>query len=481
MLNDELFSLVKSLGISEKRYFKRFAQFHLERDKNRYIQLFEWMDAQPVYDEKMIKARFRQANQNTFAANLSFNKRYLYELLLKSLRNYHARRSARIRLNEQMIDIAVLMEKGLLESAQTRLRKARRHAHDYNLNLIELDLAAQERKIIRQFATRDAGEELEKIAGTIARIQEQLRHEFAVLELYEKVFLMVRNKNFPAGQAPGLINEIRHIVDSETGAAQYTFESVAYFHLLNSLAYRFTGQPENVNSHLRLLIAHFEKHPVLLRESEYQERYLNALNNYFNNCLTLGQFGDCGTVMEKIEAIEPSNQKIAAVVFHNLLYSRMVFHFQQRRYAAVLQSAPEFEKGLKIHGANIPENRKLAFRYNFAVACYLERRLDNALDWINGIVNDQRQEMRQDIQLMARIFHLAIHFERGHEVLVGNLLPAVRRLVRKNHPPEAPEFCIVEALHQAVKTGRHDAIKALRAQLEPEKGWEEFKEWSQRQ
>lgn len=481
MLNDELFSLVKSLDVSEKRYFKRFAQFHVERDKNRYIQLFEWMDAQAAYNEKSIKARFRQAGQDTFAANLSFNKRYLYGLLLKCLRNYHARRSARIRLNEQMIDIAILMEKGLLESAQTLLRKARRHARDYNLNLLELDLAAQERKIVRQFATRDAAEELEKIAESSRGALEQLRKEFALLRLYEKAFLMVRNKNFTADQAPELSDEIQLAVGNQPDEAPFTFDSAAYFHLLKSLAHRLGRQPEAANQHLRLLVEHFEQYPILLRETDYQERYLNALNNYFINCHALGQAEECQAVMEKMAAIEPSNLKMAAAVFHHTHYSRMLFHFQQKNYTAVIEAAPALKKGLAIHGANIPKNRELVFRYNLAVACYFERRLDQSLDWINDIVNDDRQEMRQDIQLLARIFHLAIHLERGHEVLVGNLLPAVRRFVRKNHRPESPEFRIVEALHQIVKTGRRDAVKTLRTQLEPEKGWEEFKEWARRQ
>ncbi len=480
MLNDELFSLIKSMETSEKRYFKRFAQFHIEKDRNRYLHLFDWMDAQETYDEKVIKEQFRKAGERSFSANLSFNKRYLYELLLKCLRNYHARRSARIRLHETMIDIAVLQEKGLLESAKILLGKARRLADQHNLNALELDLIAQERKIVRQFATRDAGVDLDKIADTSTGILDRLGRELAILGLYEKVFLQARNKNYPADQLQELNQKIWSTVGNQPEEPQFSFDGVAYFHLIKSLLHRLNRRPEDAIYHLRLLLEHFEKHPELLRETEFQERYLNTLNNYFNSCLALGQEDECEAVIEKMAGIKASNLKMKAAVFHNLHYCRMLFNAQKGQYSAIINSEAEMEKGLKTYGPNIPKNRQLVFRYNVAVAFYLEKQPVKALDRITAIVQDTRQEMRQDVQMLARIFHLALHFEMGNEVYVSNLLPAIRQLARKNRKPGSPEVRILNALQEAVKTGRREAFKTLQGELAQEKGWEEFKEWAQR-
>ncbi|MCC7504964.1 MAG: hypothetical protein IT259_06680 [Saprospiraceae bacterium] len=477
MLNDELFSLIKSLDGSEKRYFKVFAQLHTEKDRNRYILLFDLIDAQQAYDEKRLKQGLEKAGETSFSSNLSFNKRYLYDLLLKCLRNYHAKRSARITLLETMIDIAILQEKALIKPARILIDKARSMAGQYNHHAIELDLIAQQRKIVRQFATKDAEEELEAIVEANRRILDRYERELNVLGLYEKVFLQSRNKNYPEKQLTELNQEIWRTVGNQPGEPDFSFDGVAYFHLLRSLVNRLNGRPEEVVHHWSLLIQHFEKHPELLRETEYQERYLNTLNNYFSGCNALGLIDECEAVVEKIGRIEAASARLKASVFHTMHYCNMLLLAQKENYAAIVKEEPEIEKGLKTYAANIPQNRQIVFRYNLAVAYYLERQPDIALDRITAIVQDGKKEMRQDVQFLARLFHLALHYEKGNELLVENMLPVIRQYVRKNRKPESVEASIVEALHISTKTGDRSALAALKNKLDHVKGWEEFKFW----
>ena len=57
--NEHLFYLIKSLSKAEKRHFKIFTD---SEDKNKnYILLFDEIDKQIIYDEKIIKKKFWNA------------------------------------------------------------------------------------------------------------------------------------------------------------------------------------------------------------------------------------------------------------------------------------------------------------------------------------------------------------------------------------------------------------------------------------
>ena len=70
-----LFDLVKSMTMSEKRYFKINSLKHVIGDSNDYIQLFDAIEKQDVYNEKLLL-------KYPFVKNLSQEKNYLYRLYL---------------------------------------------------------------------------------------------------------------------------------------------------------------------------------------------------------------------------------------------------------------------------------------------------------------------------------------------------------------------------------------------------------------
>ena len=55
MKNDVVFSLIKSMTQSEKRYFRRYSTLHSETKENRYVQLFNYMDGAKHYDASALK------------------------------------------------------------------------------------------------------------------------------------------------------------------------------------------------------------------------------------------------------------------------------------------------------------------------------------------------------------------------------------------------------------------------------------------
>ena len=117
----ELFHLIKSLTKSEKRYFKLTSA--LQQGEKNYVKLFDAIEAQSDYDEEQIKEIFKNS---TFIQHLPSEKNHLYNLLLKSLRNFHSDKSVSAQMQEFLKNIEILYSKALYKECNKILRKAKK-------------------------------------------------------------------------------------------------------------------------------------------------------------------------------------------------------------------------------------------------------------------------------------------------------------------------------------------------------------------
>lgn len=118
--SDNLFQLIKSLGKSEKRFFKLYTS--LRPGDKIYQRLFDAIEEQKQYDEVGIKSIFQK---ETFIKQLTFTKGYLYELILDSMRAYRNEKPIETQLREALSDIKFLFDKGLYLLGDRKLLKAK--------------------------------------------------------------------------------------------------------------------------------------------------------------------------------------------------------------------------------------------------------------------------------------------------------------------------------------------------------------------
>lgn len=125
----DLFELVQSMNPSEKRYFKVFTSLHTMGEGNKYMQLFEIIEGQDAYDENFILEKLNTKQ----GASFSKMKKYLYELILKAMRNYNNEKNGSHLINNAIDDTAILFDKGLHKQALKSLEKAEKIAEQYEL------------------------------------------------------------------------------------------------------------------------------------------------------------------------------------------------------------------------------------------------------------------------------------------------------------------------------------------------------------
>ena len=135
---DDLFQLIRSMSKSEKRYFKMESKKAGNKTSN-HIKLFDTINNLEDYDEEVLKKKLKKEK---FVEHLSAEKRYLYQAVLKSIRNFNSDKSIFTQLKNMVMDANQLLGRGLYTQAEKMLDKAHKMAEkmDDSVSLLEINL-----------------------------------------------------------------------------------------------------------------------------------------------------------------------------------------------------------------------------------------------------------------------------------------------------------------------------------------------------
>ena len=137
----DLFHLIRSMSKSEKRYSKMESKKAGDKTSN-HIKLFDAINKMEEYDEDILK---RKLKKETFVKHLSAEKRYLYQAILKSIRNFRGDQSIFAQIKSLVIDANYLQERSLYSQAKNMLNKAEKLAKkiDDTISLLEINFKKQ--------------------------------------------------------------------------------------------------------------------------------------------------------------------------------------------------------------------------------------------------------------------------------------------------------------------------------------------------
>ena len=115
--SSQLFYLIKKMSAAEKRFLK----IHFSSVKSHLTELFDFINTQDTYDEKVVKANF---SNSLISKNLKVYKVQLTELILRSQVAYHAKRTVRSQIRILLEEVDILLEQFMVPVALVRLNKA---------------------------------------------------------------------------------------------------------------------------------------------------------------------------------------------------------------------------------------------------------------------------------------------------------------------------------------------------------------------
>ncbi|MGX5817458.1 hypothetical protein ACWKWU_04635 [Chitinophaga lutea] len=430
--NDALFILIKTLTKAEKRNF----QLAFNRDNTKedvlFIQLFQALDKMKEYDEEQVLKKVPDIKKQ----QLSNVKAHLYKHLLTTLRLLYKTKDPLIDLREQLDYARVLYNKGLYNQSLKVLAKAKASAKEQEEVMLYFEIVEFEKLIETRHITRSLDNRAEELSDESRLVNEQLNNvsklSTLALRMYgmylklghardEKDSHMLKSffeTNLPAVQKNGLSFYER----------TYLYQAHCWYYFILQdfvMYYRYTQKWVDL----------FAEYPTM-KDGDV-DLYIKALHNLLTahfHTMNHEKFIEVLHEMEKfiIEKEESLNENTRTNAFVYLYTGKINSHFLDGSFTEGLKLVAEVEEKISEHQLTVDQHRVLVFYYKIACLYFGSGDNNNAIIYLNKIIQLRIGNLRADIQCFARILHLIAHYELENYSLVEYLIKSVYHFIAKN-------------------------------------------------
>jgi hypothetical protein len=465
--SDKLHRLVRSLTSSERRYFRIFINGRQGLD-NKYMQLFEALAAAEVFNDEKWKSKIYKS-QDVGGKKYSELKAYLYELILKCLQQYDEPHATIYRLNQLLQSVAALFKRGHYADCRELLGKARKIAEQYESFVHQIEITRWEKQLAyTQMDIDFLHKNLERLQDEESRALEQLRNASQYRRAFFQAYATI--KKDPLQRGTDRVGRLRELIEqsafSDPDAAISHTARVLYYRTL-SLYFHTALEQEKFYETGKTLIALQESQPHFLRENISE--YIAALSNQTLACGLLQKYAEVRTYLDKLRDIQPITEDDRRKI-HRQYFSTFFalctytgeFEDGKREMVRCLQEAENFD----------PHDYETgSFYLQFVPICIGCGDFDLALDHLNRWLAHRRTVEREDLQSLARILSLLLHFELGNYMLLDSQLrTSTRFLKRKNRLHELERrfmHGIFEAIRVPDQKGQREVFEKVKNDLLP--------------
>ena len=443
-----LFALIKSLSKAEKRYFRLFV--NSQGSGKNYLLLFDAIEQQEEYDEKALKEQFKG---QAFIRQLHVTKIYLNKLILKSLRNFYSAHSRESELKDLLRDIEILFQKELYDQCFYVIQKAEKLSREYEKLPMLLEALAWQRKLL---LTRNP---IEKVRKEVNQILEEERIALEKLSAISQYWGLSANLFGQNREDPYNLKYLAEHELIKNRDRANTLQAKVLLHHIDFARFTMSNDLPAAQATITELIGLMEEHPERIKEDP--TAYLTALNNQLGILMFQKRMEDIPATIAKIKSV-PQRFNLryeSQVTIKKLLRT---FNIELEIY----RDAGDTEKGVALideilaflekHRHSVPENYVISFYYQFAYIYFLDENYSKSLHWLNRILGENWDKVRQDIQSYARFLNLVIHFELENIMVLKYAVDSTRRFLKKKRKLEDFEQILLRFFSKISLAGEGD-------------------------
>lgn len=425
-----LFRLIKGLSGSEKRYFKLFVSKEGNSFNKKFMRLFDLMDHQLVYSEEEI-LRKEPGFKKTQMSNL---KAHLYKRILQSLRMFDNSSVRDIRIREFIDHAQILYNRSHYDQCVKMLQKAKKMAHKHhNLELL-LEIYKWEKQVLSQTVGKGNQERVNTIITQVRNINNRINNINSFSNILVKLNALYLRKGFVRNQ--GDFEKVTKILKQEL--PKYQEESLSFYeklHLYNLFVdyYFFIQDFKKGCIHAQKWVDLFEDNRQI---PEYLDLYLKGLNHLMIAQYKLMRYTDFIQNHRRMKNIPQLNgveldaniqlklQKYIYSHLFNKFFMLGDFKIGVILFAKIKPRLEEFIQQLDKHS-------RLIMYYKIACLYFGNGNFNQAIKWLNRIINTENEDIREDVHSFARIINLICHFELGHADVIPYYLRSTYRYLSK--------------------------------------------------
>ena len=191
-LND-IADLIRSLGKAEKRFFKMMVSTE-NVDVDLLVKLFNEIERETVSIEKLERSGYYT----------EYDTDKLYNLILKSLRGFHAESNTTFYIKDEILNLRCLFDKAQYRQCRKMLTSLKRELYDSEQFNFLLKLFDIEKKLI----VFEEGKEIQRKPAMIAQEEQSVINKEQKILQYQKLLISINSRI--AEKDPALVGTLNN-------------------------------------------------------------------------------------------------------------------------------------------------------------------------------------------------------------------------------------------------------------------------------
>ncbi len=422
---DHLYRLISCMHKSEKRYFKLYMSKYKKEKSSKAIKLFDYICKTKDNNEKKLKEKISDLK---IASQLPYYKNHLYNLLLKSMSDYHFMKGGKMEEYDTLKQIEFLLNKKLYVQALKIVVKAIKKAEKEESFTTLMKLNRYHTFIVH------AKTDSQKMKDTRLQIEEK-NLKIATQLLNYQEFIFVNTKvvnliiNYNRQRNPALIQELNEIFAmpllSDASGAKSMVAKGNYYNthvIYNNLLTNHNEAAVKLGEFKSLL----EDNPDFLVSK--LSTYTSTCINYIRQLIFAGRFEEAKASLRELELLpEDFKEEINSWQVDFCICWGQVCKLQIFLFSGQLHKIIEEEKYIKetymmgrFDHMKFPEAQ---IYYYVILGLFYSDELQRCQEWIiRFLENFGKTDIVVDLQNLIHLVHILVHIELGNTKLVEPLI-----------------------------------------------------------
>lgn len=387
----ELFELIQAMTPSEKRFFRLQATRHEKKAGNHYLELFDAINRQDDYDERVLRDTSDKKHKHRFATE----KNYLHNLLLDTLNFYHRSRPS-IAIFNQLTMIDVLHGKKMFAACLRIARKGKQETLRQERFFPALSFIRWEATILTLSGKQaDALPVIAQEQDIVAKLALQTSMMHGVIQM--RVWL--DTGKMPLRQAEAEVLRMHRAFRAGEKAGRITFLTLYYYYSASALYAGYKNKQELRKKNYMYVHQWLEEHPWILRDVPHI--YHNNMNNIVNAFITMKQYNAALVWIRKQRGFMAEyglkNDAMSARIFLNTYENEIFIYALQEKYSEGIALVKAIDTGIRKFGRQY-EGEQYDLFMALAIFLYGGNDRRGAARWLNRILT-----VKSDIRARAEI------------------------------------------------------------------------------
>jgi hypothetical protein len=458
-----LHQLIHSMSPTEKGYFRKFQAGYRVKEAKVYDYLFDLLEGMESPDDDLILKAMKNR-----CKNLQSTRAYLYQQLLKSLRNYNSKKNMHFNFREQLDTIEILQSKGLHKEAWLLIEKGLLLCKETFTPTYELIFLHYQKNAI-QYLEENKKPIIRKQNNTqIIAAANFITGRQHIIEGYA-LSIQWLNNHFPLYDEQVKITSVELLSQLQEIAAQHEFDfgekNLLYACMANIC--RLHGRLDEAVQYQLVTIGLMEQIDLvqLNRESSYVGALLNLGSMYFEN----KQYDALENLIGKMTALKFQSASANMINTAVTYVLKIHLHSDTEQFETIRQYASEGETFFNENNS-IPN---ITFDFHIRLlAFYIHtKQFDKALSKANFMLNSSYTHSQPSFHIHVRLMNLIIHYKMQHHKLLPSLFRNTYRFMSTYRHTYKTESTILNFLRRTLnsrdKFETNKVLHNLLNQLQP--------------